>query len=215
MYSNIFHPPHYTFLNSEESMLAVLWALNAQLEAFEDACFYSRDHGKYLCNVADCLLGRSLFTTHDGHLCLAPEGAQSGDLMMVLLGCLSLMVLRPSDHDHGGHQVIGEAYCHDLSNGEALLGSLPENVEGVLQRIQIAGINERVFINRRSGSILEEDPRLGPLPPGWQSEKRGDNSRLWFWNTDMSEAEATQEDPRMTLEALRKRGMELKTFELE
>lgn len=58
----------------------------------------------------------------EGHFLLAPLAAQEGDDIAVFLGCDSPMILRPGTD--GRYQVIGEAYCLEWANGEALLGKV-------------------------------------------------------------------------------------------
>jgi hypothetical protein len=161
----------------------------------------------YLAAIPEVLSGRSLFRTGECYFGLAPPTAQSGDVVVVLLGCHSPMVLRPSED--GRYQVIGEAYGDEFANGEALLGQLPEKIDLIWRLISGGSVGS--FVDRETGDFLEEDPRLGPLPPGWQCDL-GD-ARDLFWNDELGIMRDTA-DPRLTPEALRKRGVPLRTFEL-
>lgn len=52
---------------------------------------------------------------------IAPPRAKVGDLICVLLGCSVPVVLRQQNTDAGTcYQLIGEAYCYNLMEGEAL-----------------------------------------------------------------------------------------------
>ena len=52
---------------------------------------------------------------------IAPPRAEVGDLICVLLGCSVPVVLRRHDTAAGTcYQLIGEAYCYNLMEGEAL-----------------------------------------------------------------------------------------------
>ena len=52
---------------------------------------------------------------------IAPHQAETGDLVCVLLGCSVPVVLREMSSDAGTYyQFIGEAYCYNLMEGEAL-----------------------------------------------------------------------------------------------
>jgi hypothetical protein len=62
---------------------------------------------------------------------------------------------------------FGEIYLHEVMNAGALLGSLPENIDGVWQATSDKSGYRQRCIDRRSGDILDEDSRLGPLPDGW------------------------------------------------
>lgn len=68
--------------------------------------------------------GRYLFRTETGEIGLAPIASEAGDQIYVLLGCDSLLVLRPTTAEH--YKVIGECYMHGLTHGTAFLGQLPE-----------------------------------------------------------------------------------------
>lgn len=61
------------------------------------------------------LAGRRLFTTNSGFVGLAPEAAQSGDVIAVVWGCDFPIVLRPCGDEY---RVLGECYVHGLMGGE-------------------------------------------------------------------------------------------------
>lgn len=61
---------------------------------------------------------RRLFTSHKGYLGMAPEEAQEGDLICILLGGEVLFVLRMDDEGH--FYLIGECYVHCIMDGEAM-----------------------------------------------------------------------------------------------
>lgn len=66
------------------------WTLNARLEEGQAP----PNVALYFSQVVHCLFGRFLFVTEEGQLGLAPEECQPGDVLAVLLGCRSPMVLR-------------------------------------------------------------------------------------------------------------------------
>jgi hypothetical protein len=122
---------------------------------------------KFLNVVFDVTSNRLVFTTSDGRICLGPRTVEVGDVVTVLLGCDSPLVLRPNGL--GQFKVIGEAYCHGVMHGEALLGPFdniwkqawrPPPREGI-------GVHDTVFVNTETGEVSTLDPRLGPLPSGW------------------------------------------------
>jgi hypothetical protein len=141
---------------------------------------------------------------------LAPEGTQAGDILVVLLGCSSPMILRPTAENR--FLVIGEAFSCDLENGEALLGPLPDHIDPVWRWIEAyAWLSFKI---RETGEFLDEDPRLGPLPSGWECEANSPTDpRLVYWN-DESGVEPTFAHPDLTPQGLRKRGVPLGIFEL-
>jgi hypothetical protein len=85
---------------------------------FEEATSDSRCRSSY-CDVANqarrCLESRKLITTAKGHLALAPIHTKRGDMISILFGCSTPMVLRPVGSHH---QLIGEAYVHGIMSGE-------------------------------------------------------------------------------------------------
>lgn len=62
-----------------------------------------------------CLTSRKLITTAKGYLGLAPLYTKRGDVISILFGCSSPMILRPVG---AYYQLIGEAYVHGIMNGE-------------------------------------------------------------------------------------------------
>lgn len=72
-------------------------------------------------------LGRRLVTTQRGHVGMAHETVERADVVAILLGCSTPMVLRPVDGDGDGDsskprrwKVMGDCYLHGIMNGEAL-----------------------------------------------------------------------------------------------
>ncbi|TLS24044.1 hypothetical protein PpBr36_08855 [Pyricularia pennisetigena] len=65
-------------------------------------------------------IGRRLFPTAEGRLCMAPVEARAGDVVCVLLGCEVPLVIRPTGQ--GMYELIGEAYVSGIMDGEALSG---------------------------------------------------------------------------------------------
>lgn len=67
-------------------------------------------------------LGMRLVTTERGHVGMALETVERTDVVAVLLGCSTPMVLRQVQGD-AGHlkwKVVGECYLHGIMNGEAM-----------------------------------------------------------------------------------------------
>ena len=87
---------------------------------------------------------------------LALEIAKVGDLVTVLLGSRRPIILRAKNDNY--YEVIGQAYCEGLMDGEALLGPLPDHYEMVTTEPWWP------FMDHKTGNNQAEDPRLGPLP---------------------------------------------------
>ena len=67
-------------------------------------------------------LHRRLVTTERGHVGMALETVETTDVIAVLLGCSTSMVLRQAQ-GNSGHlrwKVVGECYLHGIMNGEAM-----------------------------------------------------------------------------------------------
>ena len=62
---------------------------------------------------------RRLFTTIAGRVGLGGNSCRSGDLVCILLGCPTSLILRQNGVTF---QLIGEAYVHGLMDGEAMKG---------------------------------------------------------------------------------------------
>ncbi|KAL8923554.1 MAG: hypothetical protein Q9208_004500 [Pyrenodesmia sp. 3 TL-2023] len=169
---------------------------------------------KYLNYVRNCVRGRCFITTKEGYIGLAPEAAKVGDKICVVLGCQMPLLLRPSFD--GRHTVVGGCYVQGLMRGEAILGPLPD-------RWQYRWINSDSsvynfgFVDQLTEQYVYEDPRHGPLPSPWRLERPGVKADMsnWFINNEIGETLNWPYDPRMSTEALRKRGVPLRDFLLE
>jgi hypothetical protein len=158
--------------------------------------------------------GRSLYLTKDGVPGLGPLAAKKGDIVTVLLGSRSAMILRPTQE--GNYKLVGEAYCDGFMHGEALLGPLPDSFTAVFRHNPTNGDYFWAYLDQETGVFQAEDPRLGPLPPGW-SIKSHKNEQFWqiFVHNQTGVARVkTSRDPRLSWEALEKRGVPLQVFDL-
>ena len=90
--------------------------------------------------------GRCLFRTETDEIGLAPIASGAGDQVYVLLGCDSLLVLRPTTAEH--YKVIDECYMHGLMDSAAFLGQLPEGWRYVYS-----------FSDRHPGFVNDKDRR--------------------------------------------------------
>ncbi|KAF7541914.1 hypothetical protein G7054_g193 [Neopestalotiopsis clavispora] len=64
-----------------------------------------------------CVHHRRMGRTSSGWLCLLPEGAQLGDIIILVCGGRTPLVIRPSND--GYYTLVGEAYIHGAMDGEA------------------------------------------------------------------------------------------------
>ena len=163
-------------------------------------------------NINRMTKGRSLITTADGRLGLAPEGTEAGDWICVVLGCRSPLILRPKDSLN--HEVVGECYMEGIMAGEALLGELPRNWTPVLEYFQRYRADCLTFLDSDTGETHVQDPRRGALPAGWRIKNHDrDDAFNWYVN-DITGEDADIWDPRLEPDALRARGVDLQEFRL-
>jgi hypothetical protein len=92
---------------------------------------YAKDNGvdwikSALRQAAEAFRRRRLVTTTEGWLGVAPEQAQRGDMVVVVLGCSAPIVLRPIGGSRLGdrYMVVGDCYVHGLMKGELVDGEL-------------------------------------------------------------------------------------------
>lgn len=158
------------------------------------------------------LLHRSVYRTSNGELGLAPHSAKAGNVVVAFLGCDSPMVLWP--HDGDTYEVVGESYCRGFMACEVFLGPLPTTHRLVLRMSEpMTSTVYQVFLDLSSGMTHPEDPRLDQLPRGWRFIEHN-QKHIWhaFWNEETREQ--TFNDPRLTPEALKARGVEVRAFDL-
>ncbi|KAL4971307.1 heterokaryon incompatibility protein-domain-containing protein [Aspergillus desertorum] len=123
--------------------------------------------------------GRQLMFDSDGYIGIVPRLARRGDIIYMVLGCHSPMVLRPvaaadniNSIGSGVVRVVGECYVLGLSEGEGLLGPLPENIRRKFGSNSDLGVYS-YFEDVRTGHRFFEDPRLpSSLPPADLAEFR-------------------------------------------
>ena len=155
---------------------------------------------------------RVFFTSKEGDIGLAPRRTELGDILCIVLGCHSPLVFRANEV--GKYTVVGECYLDGFMDGAGLLGMLPKPWQRVT-RYNLDLKDEHVaFIDRDTGTVQVEDPRLGPPPPGWRI---ADHRYKHVYNTYTNEAAGVFEsdfDPRMTPEALKARGIDLQEYRL-
>jgi hypothetical protein len=205
-FADLYHPQRSDYLSMKECLQALRILLGSEGNV-------NGWNMRFLALVGRLICGRSFFITKDGCLGLGPRAAKPGDIATVLLGSPTAFILRPADG--GQHQVVGEAYCHGFMTAEALLGPPPRGLELVLKLEEKTNIYWSVYMDRKTESFYCEDSRLGELPCGW---KRRDHLSDKFWNWFVNEGTGEEMkhgvDPRVTVEALKQRGVDLKLFKL-
>jgi hypothetical protein len=168
---------------------------------------------RLLRNIREFGPGRALYNNR--RRCLSPIGTRPGDIVTVFLGCDSPIVLRPTAPDFLQNRVVGEAFCHGIMDGEALLRPLPEHWRIVIRHDRPSNIDCTAFWNSESRQLSPKDPRLGNLSECWRrlSHASEEFQTLFVWDNNGKCLE-TWEDPRIATHELRLKGVQLKTFKL-
>jgi hypothetical protein len=65
--------------------------------------------------------GRRYFVSHRGYLGVGPPAMSPGDVIAIILGLDTPLVLRAIEQ--GQYQIVGEAYVHGIMDGELMKDS--------------------------------------------------------------------------------------------
>ncbi|KAH6721847.1 heterokaryon incompatibility protein-domain-containing protein [Leptodontidium sp. MPI-SDFR-AT-0119] len=196
-------------LQTEQLLRTILESKDYMSEAYRNEKFFAK--------VQTHAYGRSLYITEDGYVGLAPEATQPGDIVVVMLGCDSPLVLRPVTSDAQSssmqqYKVVGESYCHGIMNNEAILGPLPAGFDVVNHLIGGKGFRTK-YLDRETGQLLPEDPRLGAFPVPWKSLPYDEDRGYPMYFNEETERR-TGNDPRLDGDVLMAMGVELEILEL-
>ncbi|RYP61407.1 hypothetical protein DL769_007730 [Monosporascus sp. CRB-8-3] len=85
----------------------------------------SSDMAVYLRAISTALAGRHFFSSSEGYIGLAPSETRSGDIICVILGCRSPIVLRRAPAGGSKWNVVGPCHVQGLMHGEGIYGALP------------------------------------------------------------------------------------------
>ncbi|KAK5123885.1 hypothetical protein LTR85_002081 [Meristemomyces frigidus] len=155
--------------------------------------------------------GRSLCVSDERRFCLAPGAALPGDVIAVLLGCTSAVILRSSAA--GTYQVIGEAYYDGVMDGEAVLGPFQDDISIAKQRDNDDAYYHWAYKNESTGELSVDDPRLPELPLDWEKvAHQHDWLYSWFRHKSSGDFRLSYNDPRCDLDALERRGVKFEEF---
>lgn len=158
---------------------------------------------------------RYFIRTDSGYIGCSFAQPQPGDRLVVLLGCPSPMLLRPSFAAQS-YQVVGPTYIHGLMDTEALLGPLPTPWRVRMSR-EHGFFDSMHFFNTASGVVTKEDPRLGSDPSEWEkleATRTEDDPWNFAHYRHRETKEEINSDPRLLPAALTARGVEITEFEL-
>lgn len=131
-------------------------------------------------------------------------------MIVVLLGCAFALALRAADE---GYQVVGEAYCENVMDGEMFVGSLPPDIDMFYNRGQIDyPLEALLFYERSTGLARSVDPRLPPLPESLEVIERRSRLPLRYRHKETGEIRDCFSDPRLDIAAFGARGVQLQDF---
>ena len=83
----------------------------------------------FLRRVQSVIWNRRFFTTDRGGVGLAPRQAKEGDSICILFGCSVPVLLRRHEVEEGPYyQLIGEAYLHEMMDGQAFWRKSEEEI---------------------------------------------------------------------------------------
>ncbi|KAL8847855.1 MAG: hypothetical protein Q9221_007106 [Calogaya cf. arnoldii] len=111
------------------------------------------------------------------------------------------------------YRVVGECYLDGIMSGEALLGLLPKGWMLIRKHYPEYHRKYWAFLDGNTGQIQVDDPRLGPLPAGWRLRTHTEKNALNWFGNDRTGEDAFF-DPRVGLDMLKTRGVELQEFRL-
>jgi hypothetical protein len=214
MFSSRWSPPATSRSDLNTTREAVLDILRSKQEPLK---WFPASIADYLTMVDYYSAGRSIFTTQEGYIGLAPLAAQEGDQVCVILGCNSPLLLR--EVTEGQYLVLGECYVHGLMNAEAIFGSLPSDFQQVTIYDSVVGDYYPGFLDCQTGNVQITDPRLEPLPSEWRLAQHDRSYSHHLWVNEEDEQAMDSEgrpvtDPRFRREALKARGVNLRWFKL-
>ena len=130
---------------------------------------------RYKARVRSICRNRSFFVTTEGSVGIAPLSARPGDIVCVLLGCYSAILLRQTENDT--YQVVGQSYMSGANTGEALLGPLPGHLRRVFSYDDEIKRYRDALWDEHTEQVQFRDPRLDELllNPGFQVRDQGEN----------------------------------------
>ena len=173
----------------------------------------SESYIKFAHQVFDMMRGSKLVKRSNGLFCLGSRDIREGDIVCVILGCSKPLILR--HHGASRYAIVGECFMDGVMTGEALLGKFSDNWSCVNKWFPQFQSRNYVFLDNDTGDIKVEDPRLGPLPAGWCNKNMSDPELPcnWYVNDESGEIAGIR-DPRLTVDGLKARGVNLQEFRL-
>jgi hypothetical protein len=130
------------------------------------------DAESYLKCMRQTLEGRCLFKTNNGYIGLSPTSTRKGDVICVVFGCQTPILLRPVPKPNSTQTwlVVGSCYVHGLMSGEAIYqGRHRANFEAVWN----TGRPEQPRINGWRTALYDNETKLKRIDPDGLLEEAG------------------------------------------
>ncbi|KAI0125495.1 heterokaryon incompatibility protein-domain-containing protein [Xylariales sp. AK1849] len=160
----------HSFAEDCQSPLHTSLPLNHGKEALQSICSWEavpesieRHVRHYLAGCFESFIGRSFFSTSDGHIGLAPRNSLPGDAVCILLGSRLPIILRQSSTTPPRWQVVGACFVPGFMNGEAIYGSLPAHYTAVTLEWNTASGNTGMNFEINNEWVALLDQRNGSL----------------------------------------------------
>ena len=147
----------------------------------------------FISSARKMMQGRTLVSSRDWRLCLAPKDTEVGDSICVILGCPTPLILRREDSSHCS--VVGQCYLDGYMYGEALFGPLPDQCKAVSKYLAQYEAWYDAYLDCESGETQCSHLRAGPLPAGWHIESHSEEDAGHLYVSD-STGEETWSNPR-------------------
>ncbi|KAJ4387808.1 hypothetical protein N0V93_008410 [Gnomoniopsis smithogilvyi] len=164
------------------------------------------------------LLGRTFIRMNDGRIGLGPPGAQKGDIVACLLGCMSPMLLREAAPGSGEFLVVGECFVLELNNSQAFLGPLPTPWRVCFLSDSLHKGPLCRYFNEETDEWSDNDPRMADEQfNDWELEdipRTGDYPLHFRGFRNSKTGELAVSDPAMVPASLISRDVPLKMFSL-
>ena len=167
---------------------------------------------------------RCFFQRSRRYIGLGPQKTQVGDHVFVIFGCETPLVLRKSTLVEKAWQVVGSCYVPGVEDGQVFLGGLHQRYRRIIRFEATLGGLVPDFIDQPMQEVLVEDPRLGPLPTGWNVQRNKHKKPRYMYTHDGDDcknkagdapaAQWTYNDPRLTVKALKQRGVDFQLVRL-
>jgi hypothetical protein len=117
----------------------------------------------------------------------------------------------------GTYHVVGESTVYGLHDATCLLGPLPKPWTVQLFPDVVGDPTLYRYFNSDTGELADEDPRL-PSLQGWtrvhDTGRTADDPEIFQKYENISTGERINHHPEMVLEALKLRGVPLRSFRL-